>query len=216
MPKEKLVTFIRIPKNASTSLYTFFGGSNTVRNEYLSADNPRHLNVFESSHQSISDLEINLGTDILDKPVLAVVRNPYDRLVSMYFFAKKYDLGKIYDIDVSDFSKFAKGFHRLSGDADFFHAMPQVDFIEHSAKDGFTVVRFEDLKKGISSFISRNGLSGIFNADDLGVLNGTVHNHYIEYYNDETIEIVKDMWGCDLEYFSYSLGNQRKAGDLWA
>ena len=215
MAIEKLLTFIRIPKNASTSLYTFFGNLNTVRNEYLSGDNLRHLNIFESSHQSISDLEINLGPDILKKPVLAVVRNPYDRLVSMYFFAKKHDLGKIYDVDVSDFTRFAKGFHSLSDDCNFFHAMPQVDFIEHSERENFTVVRFEDLKEGISSFISKNGLSGIFDADKLESLNGTIHNHYVEYYNDETIEIVRDMWGCDLESFSYSLGNQRNVGDLW-
>lgn len=215
MPIEKLLTFIRIPKNASTSLYTFFGGLNTVRNEYLSGDNPRHLNIFESSHQSISDLEVNLGSDILKKPVLAVVRNPYDRLVSMYFFAKKLDLGKIYDVDVSDFPSFARGFHSLSRDRNFFHAMPQVDFIEHSERDRFTVIRFEDLKKGIINFISKNGLSGMFDVDNLEALNGTIHKHYAEYYNDETIEIVRDMWGCDLERFSYSFGNQRNTGDLW-
>jgi hypothetical protein len=215
MPIEKLLTFIRIPKNASTSLYKFFGDLNTVRNEYLNADNPKHLNIFESSHQSISDLEINLGSDILKKPVLAVVRNPYDRLVSMYFFAKKHDLGKIYDLDVRDFSSFAKGFHNLSGDGNFFHALPQVAFMEHPERDSFTVVRFEDLKKGVSHFISKSGLSDILNADNLESLNGTIHKHYTEYYNDETIEIVNKMWGCDLEHFSYSFDNQVDIGDIW-
>ncbi len=212
MAIEKLLTFIRIPKNASTSIYAFFGDSNTVRNEYLSGDNPRHLNIFESSHQSMSELEVNLGIDILKKPVLAVVRNPYDRLVSMYFFAKKYDLGKIYDIDTSDFSKFAKGFYDLSKDPDFFHAMPQVKFIEHTERDNFTVIKFEDLKKGIYDFINKNELSGMFDANNLESLNGTNHKHYSEYYNDETIEIVKDMWGCDLECFAYSLENQSDKG----
>jgi hypothetical protein len=205
MAIEKLLTFIRIPKNASTSIYTFFGDSNTARNEYLSADNPRHLNIFESSHQSIAELEVNLGSGILKKPVLAVVRNPYDRLVSMYFFAKKYDLSKIYDVDASDFSSFAKGFHSLSKDCNFFHAMPQVDFIEHAKKCDFTVIKFENLKKEFGEFINKSGLSDTFNADKLELLNGTTHKHYREYYNDDTIGIVKDMWGRDLERFSYSL-----------
>lgn len=216
MAIEKILTFIRIPKNASTSIYAFFGDSNTVRNEYLSGDNPKHLNIFESSHQSMSELEVNLGSGILEKPVLAVVRNPYDRLVSMYFFAKKHDLGKIYDIDTSDFSKFAKGFYGLSKDPNFFHAMTQVEFIEHVEKDNFTVIKFEDLKKGLNDFINKNELSGMFDADNLEALNGTNHKHYSEYYNDETIKIVKDMWGCDLERFSYSLENQSNTGDLWA
>ena len=212
MVKEKAVTFIRIPKNASTSLYEFFGDSNTVRDEYLDGDNPMHLNIFASSHQSISELEIKLGSEILEKPVLAVVRNPYDRLVSMYFFAKKYDLGKIYDIDTSEFSNFAKGFHYLSKDCNFFHAMPQIGFIEHSEKDNFTVIKFEDLKEGISDFISKNKLSGTFDAENLESLNGTSHKHYSEYYNDKTIDIVKNMWGCDLECFSYSLENKSGQG----
>ena len=216
MTKEKLLTFIRIPKNASTSLYAFFGSSNTVRNEYLSADNPKHLNIFESSHQSISELEVNLGLDIFKKPVLAVVRNPYDRLVSMYFFARKHGLGKIYDIDTSEFLNFARGFYKLSKDSNFFHAMSQVEFIEHAEKDNFTVIKFEDLKEGLIKFINKNGLNVTFNADKLESLNGTSHRHYSEYYNAETIEIIKNMWGCDLERFSYSLENQNNTGDLWA
>lgn len=205
MGLDKLVTFIRIPKNASTSLYLFFGTLNTVRNEYLSADNLKHLNIFESSHQSISELEVNLGPGILDKPVLAVVRNPYDRLVSMYFFAKKHGLGKIYDIDTSEFTNFARGFYDLSKDCNFFHAMSQVEFIEHAEKDNFTVIRFEDLKKGLGDFISNNDLSSTFDIDKLESLNGTTHKHYSEYYNNDTIAIVKSMWGRDLERFSYSL-----------
>jgi len=91
-----MVTFVRIPKNASTSLYSFFGGSNTIRNELLSADNSMYLNVFEPSHCSIASAEKYLGRRVIDAPVLAVVRNPYDRLLSMFFFAKKYDLAPLY------------------------------------------------------------------------------------------------------------------------
>jgi hypothetical protein len=56
----------------------------------------------------------------------------------------------------------------------------------------------------------------MFDADKLESLNGTIHKHYSEYYNDETVEIVKDMWGCDLDCFSYSFENNRNTGDLWA
>jgi len=212
---DKLITFIRIPKNASTSLYEFFGKSNTARDEYLSGDNSKHLNIFASSHQSISELECNLGEDILKKPVLAVVRNPYDRLVSMYFFAKKHGLGKIYNIDTSEFSSFARGFYELSKDENFFHAMPQTEFIKHDEMDNFTVIRFEDLKKGVAGFVNKNNLTSTFDADKLKSLNGTNHKHYSKYYNDETIEIVNNMWGCDLERFSYFLEDKVNTGDLW-
>jgi len=204
MSDDAIVTFIRIPKNASTSLYSFFGTANTVRNEYLSADNPKHLGIFESSHQSISELQHNLGSHVLEKPILAVVRNPFDRLVSMYFFAQKHDLGKIYDIDTGSFLSFARGFYRLSKDKNFFHAMPQVKFIEHDQSYWFTVVKFENLKEGIRGFIEENGFNDCFDAEKLETLNTTDHLHYSYYYDDETKQIVKDMWGCDLDAFSYS------------
>ena len=207
MAIEKLVTFIRIPKNASTSLYEFFGYSNTVRDEYLSGDNPKHLNIFASSHQSVSELEVNLGQHIIKKPVLAVVRNPYDRLVSMYFFAKKYGLGSIYNIDTSDFLSFARGFYILSEDGNFFHAMPQTGFIEHPKKEDFTIIKFENLNEGINDFINTNKLNNKFNVGNLETLNATNHKHYSEYYNKEAIDIVKNMWSSDLDRFSYSLEN---------
>lgn len=208
------VTFIRIPKNASTSLYSFFGDANTVRNELLSADNDMHLNIFESSHQSIKQLEQNLGPDILTKPVLAIVRNPFERLVSMYFFAKKYDLGRIYDISLGSFNSFASGFYSHSNDPNFFHAMPQSEFIDHDYCDQFTIVRFEDLQDGIARFIEENGLSDVFDVSQLEKLNATKHQHYSAYYDDYTKSIVEKMWGCDLEKFCYSFDDQN-IGDLW-
>jgi len=203
------VTFIRIPKNASTSLYSFFGAANTAIDENLSADNSMHLNIFAPSHQSIEQLEKNLGAYVLDKPVLAVVRNPFERLVSMYFFAKKLDLGRIYGISTQNFRDFASGFYSLSDNADFFHAMPQTKFIAHEQSDTFTVIRFENLYEGLAEFINSNDLADVFDVDRLEKLNSTTHEHYSAYYDEDTIEIVETMWGCDLDAFSYTFKDER-------
>lgn len=199
-----LVTFIRIPKNASTSIYSFFGSKNTIRNELLCADNDMYLNVFESSHCNIADAVKFLGDEVLNNPVLAVTRNPFDRLVSMFFFARKHNLGILYDVNTNDFDSFARDFYKLSGDRNFFHAMPQSEYISHDKSDGFTVIRFEELKEGICSFIIDNCLEEFFNKDELPNLNGTIHNHYSDYYSSKSKGIVSDMWGCDLDNFGYS------------
>jgi len=209
------VTFIRIPKNASTSIYSFLGESNTIRNELLCADNNMYLNIFEPSHCSINDAVDKLGGEVLDAPILAVIRNPYDRLVSMYFFAKKYDLASLYGIDMTDFDSFAKGFHELSGERDFFHAMPQCEYIKHNDSDKFTVIRFEELESGISKFIGDNKLSKLFDKDDLPKLNSTEHKHYSEYYTPASKSIVEEMWSFDLERFDYTFNNAKDTGDLW-
>tara|TARA_R110000782_G_scaffold15226_1_gene44645 strand:- start:150 stop:749 length:600 start_codon:yes stop_codon:yes gene_type:complete len=196
----KNLTFLRIPKNASTSLYAFFGLANTIRNEYLNANNSKYLNVFEPSHCTLQEAKEILGDDVAKLPVLAVVRNPYDRMVSMFFFAKKHDLGQLYDISLNSFDSFVDGFYRESKNPDFFHAKSQCDYIK--GNDSVTVCMFENLKNEIYKFICDNELS--FNVNDLLKLNGTDHNNYKSYYTDKSKETVKKMWQDDLTRFSYS------------
>ena len=203
---KKALTFLRIPKNASTSIYTFFGFANTIRNEYLDANNSKYLNVFEPSHCTLQEAKDLLGNDIAELPVLAVVRNPYDRMVSMFFFAKKHDLGKLYDISLASFDVFVDGFYKLSKDPDFFHAKTQYEYIK--GNDKVTVCRFENLKDDISKFIADNNLS--FNIDEFQKLNSTVHDDYKSYYTSKSKDIVKNMWEEDLNCFSYSFNGKNK------
>lgn len=196
----KLLTFLRIPKNASTSIYTFFGFANTIRNEYLDANNSKYLNVFESSHCTLQEAKELLGDGVAELPVLAVTRNPYDRMVSMFFFAKKHNLGQLYDISLETFDSFTEGFYKLSKDPNFFHAKSQCDYIKGS--DNVTVCRFENLKDDIPKFISDNNLP--FDMGDFQKLNSTEHNNYRSYYTDKSKDIVKGMWKDDLDRFSYS------------
>ena len=196
----KHLTFLRIPKNASTSLYEFFGLANTVRNEYLNANNSKYLNVFEPSHCTLKEAEELLGDHVVKLPILAVIRNPYDRMVSMFFFAKKHNLGQLYDISLESFDSFVSGFYRESKNPDFFHAKTQCDYIAGNGK--ITVCKFENLKNDIYEFIGDNNL--FFNADELMKLNSTDHNDYKSYYTDQSKETVRNMWQDDLTRFSYS------------
>ncbi|MES0327447.1 MAG: sulfotransferase family 2 domain-containing protein [Gammaproteobacteria bacterium] len=197
---KKSLTFLRIPKNASTSIYTFFGLANTIRNEYLDANNSKYLNIFESSHCTLKEAKGLLGDCVAELPILSVVRNPYDRMVSMFFFAKKHNLGQLYDISLDSFDAFVEGFYKLSEDPDFFHAKSQCDYI--SGSENVTVCRFENLESDVSKFISDNSLS--FNIDTFPKLNGTTHNNYKGYYTNKSKDIVKSMWKDDLTRFSYS------------
>ena len=197
---KKLLTFLRIPKNASTSTYEFFGLANTIRNEYLDGNNGKYLNVFESSHCTLNEAKDLLGDYVAELPVLAIIRNPYDRMVSMFFFAKKHNLGQLYDISLDSFDDFVEGFYRLSKDPNFFHAKTQCEYINGS--ENVTVCRFENLENDISKFISDNDLS--FNIDTFPKLNSTTHDNYKSYYTSKSKDIVRKMWGEDLIRFSYS------------
>lgn len=197
---KKTLTFLRIPKNASTSIYTFFGFANTIRNEYLDANNSKYLNVFEPSHCTLQEAKELLGKDVAELPVLAVTRNPYDRMVSMFFFAKKHNLGELYDISLDTFDGFVEGFYRLSKDTDFFHAKTQCEYIKGC--ENITVCSFESLEDDIAKFIDDNNLP--FDMGDFQKLNSTEHNNYRSYYTDKSKDIVNSMWKNDLNRFSYS------------
>ena len=199
----KNVTFVRIPKNASTSIYHFLGDTNVIRNERLCANNPKYLNIFEPSHCTLSDAVSLLGDDLIRNPILAVVRNPYDRLVSMFFFARKYDIGSIYDINTDDFDMFASQFYEYSSDPNFFHATTQKQYIAHSGCEP-QVCRFERLEDDIKDFIENNGMADSLNMREFPRLNGTTHRDFRDYYSGTSRSIVEKMWGDDLECFSYS------------
>ena len=190
-----MITFIRIPKNASTSLYSYFGRWNTIVDGRLRADNSTYKNIFSPSHCSLKRAVEQLGEKILDNQILAVVRNPYDRLVSMFFFAKKYNLGAIYGITTDGFDAFASDFQAMSKDDTFFHAMSQSEYIDHESP--VTIVRFESLVEDMKQLGFHN----------LPKMNSTVHEGYQEYYSAKSKEIVRDMWSCDLDNFNYSFNN---------
>ena len=196
----KKLTFLRIPKNASTSIYSFFGNANTIRNEYLSANNEKYLNVFEPSHCTLKEAKSILGDHIEDLPVLAVVRNPYERLVSMYFFARKHNLGSIYKIDTECFEKFASDFYEWSKNPNFFHAKSQIDYFKECKKT--YICRFENLYIELGKFIKNENLG--FDIHNLEKLNSTKRKSYRSYHTEKTKSIVREMWSEDLSRFSYS------------
>jgi len=197
-----MITYIRIPKNASTSLYEFFGEMNVIKDEHFDANNDKYLNFFYPSHCTLTDAVEVIGEDILKNPIFAVVRNPYDRLVSMFFFAKKYNLGSIYDVATEEFDTFAEEFYKLSLDPNFFHAWSQKKFISHGGCE-VSIGRFENLEEDVESFINNNNIEEL-DINQFPKLNSTTHNNYREYYSDKSKEIVQRMWGEDLDCFSYS------------
>lgn len=210
--KNKKVTFIRIPKNASTSLYNFFGPTNTIRDNVIPSDKEIHKNFFASSHCRISDSVEHLGDEILSLPTLSVVRNPYDRMVSMYFFAQKLNdsykdiLSKVYGHTADNFLNFCRLFQKMSEDERFFSSWSQKSFIQIENETIGDVIRFENLDEDFNKFLIKNDLLGFFeqHGKSLKKENQTSHKMYKNYYCFESKNIVEKLWLKDIQYFKYS------------
>ena len=202
-----LATFVRIPKNASTSVYESLGTANTIRDEKLfkfsQREKARYKGCFCPSHCLLTEAIRELGEEILDVPSLAVVRNPYDRLVSMYSFARRNEwMFAAYLIGDYSFGSFCRAMFEAKDDADFLHAFTQKSYLMLDDEIGVDrVLRFENINEEFKNFISD------YETDDVAVLpheNQTPHAPYKDFYCEETKSMVHKMWEEDLDEFKYT------------
>ncbi len=137
------------------------------------------------------------------KFTFAVVRNPWDKVVSHYHYRIQRDQTKLNMSNVS----FEKWVHLSYGAQDpkyynnprMFQA--QLDWI--SNEDGEIIVdkiiRFESLHKGFSEICATIGKNA-----ELPHLKASKHHNYRDYYSEETKKIVEIWFQEDIDEFGYS------------
>ena len=213
--KDKFI-FVKLSKSASSTI------TNTLKNFYFDRD-------FEKTgHHHILDLLNNENQSYFK---FTTVRNPYDRLVSRYFYAKsmpwRHNEGE--RISRDQFTNLSFREFVLGGAE---HTPMKTDWLDvdidgnvnsrpHLKKlldrVGFFDNQIEWIqscngKVLIDSVMKVENLQENFNSvcDKIGIphqklsrTNKTKHKHYTEYYDDETREIVAEKYAKDIEYFGY-------------
>jgi hypothetical protein len=186
-----------------------FGSENTIRDEEVQ-DLPAemHLNLFAKSHCSIrqayNSVSPSLKSRMMEVPTVAVWRNPFDRMVSIFSFARKHNLLGVYGIsDNISFSKFVNEFCVITAaNPFFFHGWSQARYIKGADEIGsdFFLLPFHDLRESLQKFLN----SGVNNSVlknkpiDLPHLNSTPHSPYKDYYlQSKTIDLVMGLWNED-------------------
>ncbi len=142
---------------------------------------------------------------------VTVVRNPWDRLVSAFFYIKNFDKEsndrKFFDRYIGQKTEFRDFVMRLS-DYDYRnvvfrwqHFAPQYKFlVNRSGSIDFDFIgRFENLKKDYEV------LKSIVNpsAGELKKVNSSKRDNYKLYYDDEMVDIVRRIYHFDVELFKY-------------
>ena len=135
--------------------------------------------------------------------VFSFVRNPFDRLVSAYFFLKA---GGIHRHDrrrarklANDFNTFVKEDLLSKPINRILHFHPMVHWLD--AEIDF-IGKFENLQEDFNTICDKIGIP----QQKLPHKNATKHKHYTEYYDDETRKIVAEKYAKDIEYFGYEFG----------
>ena len=208
--------FIHIPKNAgmtirkshmlkdkiiiaSASLHKSKEYSNSVL-QTMNASGDHH--GFEHARWKDLNPKIALLND-----AFAVVRNPWDRVVSRYFFAKKVIEVELKEsksyANVSSFEAFLEERHKWGDKEYMWHRAirgwyPAFDHVTNEA--GVVkcdIIRFENLNEDLCRYF---GLFQMSEARNVTALNkGT----YKDLYTPETIQIVADWYHKDIDTWGY-------------
>ena len=184
--KHKFI-FIHIPKTGGTTIETFFGGC-------------------KKKHQPLCKMYRNLFFPLEEYFQFTFVRNPFDRILSLFFYLVKDE--KRVDADFSSFVKnqvcwkMNESKNVISRSGKRRHYCPQIMWFENYKKDNFYIGRFENFQEDFNIVCDKIGIP----QQILPHENKTKHKHYTEYYDDETRQIVAEKYAKDIEYFNYEFG----------
>ncbi len=204
------------------------GGSFIVHNI-----NKNFKNTIGIGHRSLNDIYKKYHPNMTTR-VATIVRNPYERMVSMYHFYKyatkdaygNYYPGAIADNTAAFFSldeednktfnnwikyiysdKFnRKNTHSAINIFNYCYSN-QLNWLMPYNKNNITIFRFEDkdLYKKIRKWFNKE--LNIYDLDLKTKLATSKHLHYSTYYNEESKSLVQKHYQKDIDFFGYTFDN---------
>jgi hypothetical protein len=198
---EAKAIFVHVPKCAgdsiSLTLFKNFSGSHTTLTEYIYFLGPKRVASYFK---------------------FAIVRNPWDKLVSAYHYLKaggwdgedrdwfNSELGRF-----KDFDEFVRVWLNKENIWKRVYLQPQYHFvIENHRKIQMDFIGlFENLEDDFLHITNRLGIETA-----LAKTNKSKHKDYKEYYDDVTRKIVADVYDTDIKLFGYSFDNSSLPAQL--
>ena len=208
--------FIHIPKAAGMSIRR----SNQLAGRIVTINKDRlvnniYANGLKAKMDSIGDHHgfeharyIDVNSLTREKfEAFAVIRNPWDRVASRYYFAKqvievekKYDSGKH---QINSFEEFLEERHIWGNQKYMWHRAirgwyPCYDYVvDENSNISVDILRFENLNEDLCRYF------GLKNMDKKRNVTAARSKKTSELYNDKTIQIDADWYKKDIDMFGY-------------
>ena len=173
--EEHKAIFIHIPKNAGTAIESLFGNN--------------YFKIQPDKHADIHEIKILFPEVYKSYRKFTIIRNPYDKMVSWYFYLKR-NLGENHE--VLKFNEWIKD------PSQFWHADDPIHFLDpqHTwIDDTVEIIKFENLNKELNVFFGKD--------IDLPVINKSNHDHFSSYYNKESFNIIYNRYKEDFTRYNY-------------
>ena len=217
--------FVDIPRTSSTSILAEigkkygppYGKAKLITNKNLANELPidyfeemqqmkPHVNRIFDNHIPAIEIQKMIGKKLWKEIfTFTFVRNPWDRMLSLYFFRKQ--IGDIpNDMQFRKYIQALSNFQRKAKGSLFRNRVYYL-----SASDYILGANEEILVNFVGKYENRNvdikTIAHKFGYTNLGTLdiNKSTHKnkHYTEYYDHETHSIVHEIYRKDIELFGY-------------
>lgn len=208
---KKNIVFIWIPKTGGTSIFRILEHYNGRK--YLDIDdlseNFGNRGITTFGHISYADLiQANFINDAFHQNSykFTFVRNPYDRLVSLYSYFKK--MNRIpQNLSFAGFCEKATnpdniGLHNVKG---FSQCNPQITWLNKVNVD--FIGKFENLSVDIKKLLKNLGM---YRHHHLPHKNRSNHKHYLDYYDNSTLALINEFYLEDFKKFNYEIYESTK------
>jgi hypothetical protein len=133
----------------------------------------------------------------------AIVRNPFDRAVSMFQHAKENNLSDLYgessDASFEDFCEIMSE-SRENNIKNFIGIHQQVEWLNGAFQPNF-ILRFENLKNDFKEMLDACEIRHI--SSDIPHENSSKRSNYKDYYNSNAKKIIEKVFEKDIDTFKY-------------